>query len=82
MNTCPLRAPLLKKTTEDQKKKKKSYQNWGGQVVIIADIREGNSKELSWLCRWWSWALLILASAGPPPKGPVFDKIPLNCFLV
>ena len=48
---------LLRKAIKDQTE---TYQNWEGQVVIITDICEGNSKELSWFCRravvhWLFW---------------------------
>ena len=36
--------PLLRKAIKDQTE---TYQYWEGEVVLMKDIREGNSKELS-----------------------------------
>ena len=62
---------LLRKAIKDQTE---TYQNWKGQVVIITDICEGKSKELSWFCRWCSCALVVLASASTPPKCRVSES--------
>ena len=62
---------LLREAIKDQTE---TYQNWEGQVVIIIDIHEGNSKELSWFCRRCSSALVVLASASAPPKGRVSES--------
>ena len=37
---------------EGYRNQNKTYQNWGGQGVIITYILKRSSKELFWLCGW------------------------------
>ena len=70
--------PLLRKVIKDLTE---TYQYWEGQVVLITDICEGKPKELSWFCRWCNSAVVFLASASAPPKGPVSENSAFHGLL-
>ena len=71
--------PLLRKAIKDHTE---TYQYWEGEVVLMKDIREGNSKELSWFFRQCSSALVVLASASRVAKCRVRESTAFLGVLV
>ena len=69
--------PLLRKAIKDQTE---TYQIWEGQVVIITDINEGNSKELSGFCRRCSCALVVLQVPAHRQKAEFLKALILMVF--